>query len=144
MGPPIPDANHLARYCRPATFDDDGNPTYAAFLLRAATASRPGDEYLSAFLLEVLIGTTLEERLDDLQRELQAHRFLIPAKTGKHGVLNVGRTRTVVNSRIADKRWIRITVEQPPFFHAGIHDTASDEENVAKAIFDSALSYHPA
>jgi len=76
VGPPIPDASHLARYCRPATFDDDGNPTYAAFLLRTATASKPREEYLSAFLLEVLVGATLQERLADLRLKLSSVRHV--------------------------------------------------------------------
>lgn len=138
MGPSIADPNHLARYCRPSTFDDDGVATYSAFLLR------PQEEYLSGFQLEALQGANLEERLTDLRREIAERKLIAPAKTAKYAVLNVGHTRQVVNERSTDKRWVRITVEDPPPFHAGIHDTATDEDTIAKAISDSVLSHHPA
>lgn len=144
MGPPISDNDHLARYCRPASFDDDGKATYTAFLLRAGTPSKLQEPYLSAFLLEVLQGTNLEERLADLRREVRERRVFSPKKTGKYAALNVGRMRRTVNERSADKRWLRVTREEPPFFHAGIYDTAADEETIANAISDSVLSYHPA
>ena len=144
MGPAIPDEHHIARYCAPWTFDDDRNPTYTAFLLRAATAQKPLEEYLSAFWLEVFNGLTLEHSLADLRREIVHQAGLKPAKTGKYAVLNVGHTRGTVSRLSADGRWLPVTVEPPPVFHAGIHDTAADEETVSKAIFDSVLNYRPA
>jgi hypothetical protein len=144
VGPAILDEHHLARYCRPRTFDDDGKPTYAAFLLRAATAEQPQEEYVSAFWIEVLNGPTLIDGVANLKQEVTRHNVLKPAKNGKYAVLNVGHTRATVNRLSPDRRWLRVTVEPPPFFHAEVHDTSADEETVSKAIFDSVLSYHPA
>lgn len=136
MGPAIADQNHLARYCSPKTIDEDGVVTYLAFLLRLQ------EEYLSSFQLEVLQGAGLDDRLNDLRREIQERKLLVPAKSGKYAVLNVGQTRQTVNERCADRRWVRVTVEDPPPFHAGIHDTLTDEDTAAKAISDSVLSCH--
>lgn len=142
MGPALPDDRNLARYCRPGAFDDDGNPTYAVFLLRAATAQKPREEYLSAFVLEVLGGSNTAERLCQLRLEVAKHKVFTPAKTGKYALLNVGEARQAVHDWTANQRWIPITLEVPPYFHAGMHDTAIEEETAAKALLDAVKTFH--
>jgi hypothetical protein len=143
MGPAIPDEQHIARYCAQSTFIG-GKPSYLAFLLKPATDKEPREPYLSAFWLEALTGTTTEERLADLRREVADKSILKAKKSAVYSVQNVGNTRRVVRERSRDDRLLRIVEEPPPAFHVGIHDTAEDEDTVAKALVESVLSYAPA
>ncbi|HUF19361.1 MAG TPA: hypothetical protein VMP00_01285, partial [Burkholderiales bacterium] len=63
------------------------------------------------------------------------------AKSGKFAILHVGNTRSIVNRRSTDARWLRVTHECPPDFHAGLFDTTPDEDNIAAAILESVLDY---
>ena len=143
MGPAIHDEHHVARYCRQSTFVA-GKPSYLAFLLKAATDTEPREPYLSVFWLEALAGSNLDERLADLRREVIAQNILAARKSALYAVQNVGNTRAVVKGRSVDGRSIRITEEPPPRFHAGIHDTADDEDTIAKALFESVIDYRAA
>ncbi len=146
MGQPVPDNDHVARYCKGSDFDDDGRCTYAAFLLRPATSGKVREDYLSVFWLDSLTRSDRAAPIVKLRAEVSRLQVLNPGKTAKYAVLNVGRTRATVNARCADSRWIRITEETDghPYFHAGIHDTADEEETVAAAISDSIVEIHPA
>jgi hypothetical protein len=140
VGAAIPDENHVARYCKPFTFDEDGQPTLTAFLLRAA------ETYLSVNWLESLPGADTSARLASLRAAIARDGNIRPAKTGKYAILHVGTTRRVVHDRTPDQRWIRVTEEAEgyPAYHAGIRDTANDELVVAQAILDSAIGHEPA
>lgn len=138
MGPALPDADHVARYCKPSTFIDD-ELTLAAFLLR------PSESYLSVNWLESLNGADQAARLATLKVEIANAGYQV-AKSGKYAILNVGTTRQMVHERSPDQRWIRVTQETAgfPFYHAGIHDTATDEMLVAQAILDSIVTLESA
>jgi hypothetical protein len=141
MGPAIPDGHHVARYCKPSTFDEDLNPTFAAFLLRV------NETYLSVDWLESFSGAEGHAaRVAALRAEVAALGHMKPAKTGKYAVLNVGATRALVRQRTPDQRLVRITQEADgfPAFHAGIHDTANDEMLCAEAIAESVVAYEAA
>jgi hypothetical protein len=146
MGAAIPDKDHVARYCKPQTFDDDNKPTFAAFLLRVDKETGKQEDYLSVNWLESLSGSTEAERVASVRAEVRARNLYKPAKTGQYAVLNVGDTRNLVHARSADARWVRILQEVQgfPYFHAGIHDTANDEEKIATIIFASVKGHHPA
>lgn len=141
MGPVIPDENHVARYCKPSWFNEEGELTLAAFLLRAEIA----ETYLSVNWLESLPGADRAARLASLRTEIANTGYGV-AKTAKYAILHVGTTRKLVHERAPDQRWIRVTQETEGFppYHAGIHDTATDELVIAQAIVESATAFDPA
>jgi hypothetical protein len=113
----------------------------AAFLLRAHIA----ETYLSVNWLECLPGADRSARLASLRAEIAKARYSV-AKTAKYAILHVRTTRRLVHERSPDQRWIRVTQETEgfPIYHAGIHDTATDEMVIAQAITDSVVAHEPA
>jgi hypothetical protein len=140
VGPTIANENHLARYCKPSSFDE-GELTVAAFLLRREIS----ETYLSVNWLELLTGKDQPARLMTLRAEIAKAAYKI-SKNGRYAILNVGSTRELIHERTPDQRWVRVTQETEdfPYYHAGIHDTATDEMLAAQAIVDSVVSLEPA
>jgi hypothetical protein len=143
VGPVIPDDNNLARYCKPKTIDEDGNVTYAAFLLRRNADGTLKENYLSVFWLEKFNCATLPDALIALIAACRTGESLKLAATGRLALLHVGRTRDLVRQRTADSRMLPVTHEDPPYFHAGVYETTPDDDNVAAAILESAINFAP-
>jgi len=141
MGPAIADTEEVIRYCSPMSFDDDGRCA-AAFWLK----TEKNEEYLSVFWLgcQVISGEDRASRIASCRAAVAAAGALRPAATGKYAVLSVGRSRSEVNRVV--QRWIPFTEEAAGFppFHAGIHDTATDELIVADVLQGSIEALVPA
>jgi hypothetical protein len=137
MGPAIADSEEVARYCAPSKIDEDGRRV-AAFLLRE------GEEYLSAGWLGSadINGSDRASKTASLKAAVRASGFNYAA-SGFLAVLSVGRTRREVNAAV--NRLLPITEETDgyPAYHAGIHNTAVDELNVASVIHDSVEEFLP-
>ncbi|MGQ0547808.1 MAG: hypothetical protein ACT4P3_21180 [Betaproteobacteria bacterium] len=115
--------------------------TLAAFLLRQEIA----ETYLSVNWLESLPGADQTSRLASLRVEIAKTGYGI-AKTAKYAVLHVGTARKTVHEQASDQRWIRVAQETVGFprYHAGIHDTATEEMVIAQALVDSVGALAPA
>lgn len=134
-GDPIPDINHVARYCR-ATASDTG----AAFLLRA------GESFISVNWLEYLRLGTRSEEIEEVRRVLGSKLTL--GKNAKIAVLNVGETYRYVASESPDGRKLRFLHDpEDPLdkSHSGIYDTKSEDEMlIAELIAETIVEQHPA
>jgi hypothetical protein len=136
-GQPIPDSDHVARYCKASTVED-GELLATAFMLREA------DEYLSVNWLEELKSSDRVSQVRDLQ-ELYARKLRVGAKA-RIAILNVGIVRTKVEGDSGDRRLLRVLHEPEPDdpSHSGIYDIPHDDETVAELILQVVLENHPA
>ena len=80
-GDPLPDQDHISRYCRPSTIDQ-GLPQPGAFM------PRPGEDYLSVNWLEHFGAPTLPAAVDRMRTAVAQSLDLRP--NGRFVVLNVG------------------------------------------------------
>jgi len=86
-GDPLPDVDHVARYCKPQTILD-GQPTGAAFMLR------PIDSFLSVNWLEYFGDIEQKRQISEIRR----HISLDLAASGLFAILNVGKTMGYVHN----------------------------------------------
>lgn len=139
---PIPDPDHISRYCGGATLTPSGQVSAASFLLRA------GDEYLSVNWLEFLQLNNRDDELQEIRRILSTKITL--GSRAKIAVLNVGEVKSHVRQNSKDRRNLRIShrpdepAEKPDPSHSGIFDTMSDEQIVAELIAEAVLQTHSA
>ena len=137
-GQAIPDAEHVARYCKPTTIDE-GEIQATAFMLRE------GEAYLSVNWLEKLKSPGRISQIRDLQ-ELYTKKLKVAA-TAQIAVLNVGTLRAKVKRESPDGRLLRVLHEpQEPddLSHAGIYEVRHDDEIIAELIAQVVLEKYPA
>lgn len=100
-GDPVPDPDHVARYCAPGTLTEDADrkPTGASFL------PRTGDNDLSVNWLEYLKQPDRQAELTRLRRAYKEKaKPLKLAAGGKLAVLNVGELVNHVKANSQDGR----------------------------------------
>jgi hypothetical protein len=135
----IPEADHVARYCRASTVED-GEISAAAFMLRQ------GEEYLSVNWLEELKLPSRATQIRGLQ-ELYAQKFNRIGAGARIAILNVGALRTNVELKSPDRRLLPVLHEpiipEDPS-HAGIYEVPYDDETVAELIVEVVQEKHPA
>lgn len=138
----ISDDERLVRYCKPSSLDDELRPSAASFMLRS------DEPYLSVLLFDRFNGANDEERITTLR--IRTHRRLMEFnRTAKLAILRTGEMRAQVNAFATDHRWVRVLHEpvvNPIQYdeHAGIYDTAADEENIAEIISEKVQGIYPA
>jgi hypothetical protein len=125
-GDPLPDQDHVARYCKPKTLGLDNKPSRTSFMLRQAK-----DRYLSVNWLEHFGDIGQEEQVAQIRR----HITMGLAAKGKFAILNVGRTLEHVNTKIG-KTNLAILHEPMPEdpSHSGIHGYSYEDDSVADLI----------
>ena len=94
MNEPLPDRDHLSRYCKPSTVGERGQPMASAF------AIRPGEGYLSVNWLEhfgVPAGEPrgTEAALNRVRETLRSKGFRLRSN-GRFALLNVGTVKTTI------------------------------------------------
>ena len=117
---PIPDEDHVARYCSPARVED-GVPLAAAFRMR------PTERYLSVNWLEYWESPSMSEALDLVKRDFA----LRISGAGRFAVLNVSDAKETIEW--ATHRPASVT-HQPTVrmrSHAGVFGYSSDDLAVA-------------
>ena len=87
-GDPLPDKDHISRYCSPRQVEN-GLPLAAAFEMRSAT-----EEYLSVNWLEYWKTSDRQNALVHVRAELE----LKVKKAGRFAVLNVGEVKASIES----------------------------------------------
>src|SRR5437867_12489750 len=138
-GQVIPEADHVARYCR-ASSVENGEISATAFMLRQ------GEEYLSVNWLEQLKRPSRATEIRGLQ-ELYTRKFNRVGAGARIAILNVGALRTNVERKSSDRRLLPILHEpiipdEPS--HAGIYDIPYDDETIAELIVEVVQEKHPA
>lgn len=136
-GEPIPDSDHVARYCKASTVEH-GEISATAFMLRET------DEYLSVNWLEELRRSDRASQIRNLQ-ELYASKLRV-GTAAQIAILNVGIVRTKVERDSSDRRVLRVLHDPEPDdpSHSGIYDIPYDDEIVAELIAQVLLEHHPA
>jgi len=138
-GQPVPDSDHVARYCK-ATTVENGEIQPTAFMMRQT------EMYLSVNWLEELKCPERAAQITELQK-LYATKLKVGA-TARIAVLNVGTLRVKVERESPDRRVLPILHE--PIIpddpsHAGIYGILYDDrEIIAELIAQIVLENHPA
>lgn len=134
-GRPLPDQDHIARYCKPKTLNENGRPSRTAFMLK------PDEDYLSVNWLEYFGEIEREEQLNKIRRHIQ----LSLASTGKLAVLNVGKTlkHVHINSGMTDVSVLHEPTSEDPS-HSGIHGYGYEDDLIADLIAEVVLEICPA
>ncbi len=125
MNGPIPDSDHVVRYCKPSQVDD-GVPSPAAFLPRRT------EGYLSVNWLEFFGALS---RLDAVERVREAFRgkdYEIK-HTGRMAVLNVGEAKTAARDAGRPVR-VEHVPEPDDASHAGVMGYATSDVLVGEAL----------
>lgn len=133
----IPDSDHVARYCNPATVENSE-------ILATAFMVRSSDEHLSVNWLEELKRPDRASQICDLQ-ELYARKLRVRA-AARIAILNVGAVRAKVEQETPNRRLLRVLhdPEADDPSHSGIYDIPYDDEIVAELIALVVLEKHSA
>lgn len=139
IGELLPDADHVARYCKPSTVDNTGVPTAAAF------KPRSGEDYLSVNWLEYSGAPTTAVAVQHVRDAFHNKGYRLRS-SGRFAVLNVGTARDHVSEALGKQ----LRIDHQPLdddpSHAGIHDYGADDLAVAvelKSLVDR-HDIHPA
>ena len=140
-GDPLPDSNHIARYCKPTTAPD-GQIQATAFFLR------PDEPSLSVNWLEYLNCSSRKLEITEM-RSIYASKFRRVGANARIAVLNVGKTRQRVFTESEDRRNIDVLhdpmLDDPPDpSHSGIYNMKSDDEFIAELILETVLEDYAA
>ena len=139
IGDLLPDADHVARYCKPSTVDGNGLPTAAAFKPRNI------EQYLSVNWLEYFETRDVAVGVQHVRDAFRNKGFTIRAG-GRFAVINVGTAKGVVHQVFGKQLRIDHQPLDDDQSHAGVHGYAADDLAVAvelKALVDRG-DIHPA
>lgn len=98
----VPDSDHISRFCRKSSVDEEGRITGQAFKLR-----KEDKEGLSVNWLEYLNLSSREAEITEV-RKIYKEKPLAVKDGSKIAVLNVGETRKYVRKESPDKRKIQV------------------------------------
>lgn len=139
-GDPLPQTDHIARYCRPI-HAPNGQVQGSAFLMR------PVDEHLSVNWLEYFNFSSRQEEINEV-RNVYASKLRVGANA-KLAILNVGQVKEKVLSESEDRRNLEILhdpiEDDPPDpSHSGVYNLRLDDELIAELILETVLEVYPA
>lgn len=143
---PVPDTDHVVRYCGGATLDN-GQVSGASFKLRTMQDGST-EEYLSVNWLEFLGKATRKAEISEVQRVLSTK--MKPGSQARLAVLQVRNVREYVVQNAPNQRILRILhrpdepPEKPDPSHSGIFDTEIEEDLIVELIAERVLETHPA
>ena len=123
-GDPLPDDDHVARYCKPSSVGANGLPLASAFRLRAS------EDSLSVNWLEALGAASTDAAVGRVRALFVARGFGLRAN-GRFAVLNVGAAKAVVRVELGQS----LRIEHDPLLddpsHAAISGFPADDLAVA-------------
>lgn len=144
---PVPDTDHVARYCRGGSLDN-GEVSGASFQLRRKEDGTIEEEYLSVNWLEFLEKTDRAAEISDVRRVLSTKMTL--GSTAKLAVLQVGEVKEYVAQNAPDRRILRFLhrpdepTGKPDPSHSGIFDTQTEEDLIVELIAERVRETHSA
>ena len=136
---PLPDGDHVSRYCKPSAVDERGLPLTAAFL------PKQGEEYLSVNWLEYFRTLDLTAAVDQVRQVFRNKTYRLRPK-GRFAVLNVGAAKSAVCEGTGKSLRVNLLPVSDDESHSGIIGYNTDDLAVAvelKALVTS-LDVHPA
>ncbi len=123
-GDPLPDDDHVSRYCKPSSVGANGLPLASAFRLRASESS------LSVNWLEALGESTTDEAIAQVRARFLAKGFGLRVN-GRFAVVNVGAAKAGVREELS----LSLRIEHDPLpddpSHAAITGFPVDDLAVA-------------
>ena len=129
---PLPDNDHISRYCKPSTVER-GIPLSAAFM------PKRGEDYLSVNWLEYFGEPALDTAID-LVRQVFRHKNYQVRPKGRYAVLKVGDAKMAAYESVG----YTLSIDHLPLSddqsHAGIRGYGS--EDLAVAVELAALVTH--
>lgn len=128
-GDRLPNQDHISRYCRPKTLQEDGQPSRTSFMLR------PNEEFLSVNWLEYF---DLRDRQAQITQVRQVIRLTLQA-TAKIAVLNIGGILDRVHRNSDRVLAVLHEPEQDDPSHSGIHGYRHEDDLVADLIAEQVL-----
>lgn len=134
----LPDSDHVARYCKPKTLSESGQPLGTAFILRKD--DRIVEKFLSVSWLEYF-GTS---EIEELLQQVREHISLKASNKAKFAILNVGDTINHVNKNSERKITITHEPSNSDPSHSGIGGYSFEDEMIGDLIAEKVVSTHPA
>lgn len=138
-GEPLPNSDHIARYCKPMCVPD-GEIQATAFMIRQ------NDENLSVNWLEYLNCSSRENEVSEI-RNIYSSKLKVSTKA-RVAILNVGQVKQKIFTDSEDRRNIEILhdpkIDDPPDpSHSGIYNLRPDDELIAELIRETVLESYP-
>ena len=107
---------NVARYCKPSTLDEDGNPQGSSFKLRPDR----DEKSLSVYLLEFFGRNTEKENLSEVKKEMKKNLNL--SKSGVFATLNIQDSKSYIFELISEQ----ISYREMNLPHCGIFHENDD------------------
>ena len=136
---PLPNDDHISRYCKPSAIDESGMPMVNAFSLRQ------GEDHLSVNWLEFFDETELKAAVERVREVFRSKDFQV-RPNGRFVVLNVGAAKIAVHEAVGRTLNIdHLPLSDDPS-HAGILGYASEDlaVTVELAALVTSQDVHPA
>jgi len=132
-GDPLPDQDHISRYCAPKTAPD-GQPTGASFMLRQ------DQKFLSVNWMEYFGDIGIDAQINKIREYIE----LSLAASGLFAVLNVGEIIDQVQRN--SERQLAVLYEPTPGdpSHSGVYGYRYEDDLVADLIAEFVLITYPA
>lgn len=121
---PLPDEDHVARYCKPSTVDGHGIPLSAAFRLKQ------NEEYLSVNWLEYFGASELSGAVEGIRQAFRNKDYQV-RPNARFAVLNVGAATSALRESTGTKPGIKHLPFRKDPSHAGIFADTSDHLAIA-------------
>ena len=133
-GNPLPDQDHISRYCPPKT-TINGQPTRTSFMLK----HKQNEEFLSVNWMEYFGDVGMDAQIDKIRESIE----LSLAASGLFTVLNVGEIIDQV--RRNSERQLSVLYEPTPGdpSHSGIYGYGYEDDLVADLIAEFVLKTYP-
>jgi len=137
-GDPVPDQDHICRYCSAFRCTENGQVTGTAFRPRQV------DEYLSVNWLEFFHLADQQDEIREVRKVLSS-KLTLGAKA-KIAVLNVGKTIKYVRTKSPDARNLSVLHEpkEDDPSHSGIYRFQHDDHLIADLIAEMVQETYPA
>lgn len=121
--PPLPDADHFSRYCKPSDVEN-GAPLSTAFQLRE------NEPYLSVNWLEFFGEKNQKSAVAQVRKAFQRKSYTLKAN-GRFAVLNVNAAKQAVKEHTRITLRIEHMPESDDESHSGIHGYTQEDLTVA-------------
>ena len=129
MNEPLPDRDHVARYCKPSTVDERGHPLASAFWIRA------GENHLSVNWLEYLGGPGGSGVISVSRvREMLRSKGFRLRPNGRFALLNVGEVKTAIRRAFGRSLHVNHLPLPDDSSHAGIIGYTEEDRMIAAEI----------
>ena len=134
MNEPLPDRDHVARYCKPSTVDERGHPLASAFGIRA------GENHLSVNWLECFGGRSGREVISERDAAVSRVREMLRSKgfrlrpSGRFALLNVGEVKTAIRRAFGRSLHFDHLPLPDDASHAGILGYTEEDRMIAAEI----------